>query len=167
MVEMVETMRIFLRWMFVALLVTIPFGCASAGGGSDAVFRAELGMATEADARTVGERVFNQFQYTLSRVDEPPNLRMESEWRLREPLADERSLGIVQAESRLVLIGRQRLETELGSQFAMTLMVENRVRAGATGEWLDTRNSSDFRAYARSIAERLETEFRTIGVRRF
>lgn len=160
-------MRFLSRGVVFLALVVAPLGCATSGGGSDSVFRSELGVATEADALMVSERVFNQFQYTLARVDDPPNFRMETEWRMRDPFPDERSQGIVEAETRLVVVGRQRLETQLGSQFSLMLMVENRVRAGSTGEWLDTRNSPDFRAYARSIAERMETDFRTIGVRRF
>jgi hypothetical protein len=154
------------RVVFALLVLPLLAACAS-GGGGDAVFRAEVGMSTATQSMTIGERIFSQFQYTVSRTEEPPNLRMETEWRLRPPFDDERALGIVEAESRLVLMGRQRLETELGSQFAMTVMVENRVRVGTDGEWMDTRNTPQFRAYARSIAERLEQEFRTVGVRTF
>jgi len=160
-------MKKLIGTLLLGAVVLLPAGCASGGGGGDAVFRAELGIATEADAVTISDRVFSQFQYTLARTDDPPNLRMETEWRVREPFQDERAQGITEAESRLVVSGRQRLETELGSQFAMTLMVENRVRTGVSGEWVDTHNTPQFRAYARSIAERLETQFRTIGVRRF
>ncbi len=159
-----------MRWLYRAWLpaafLVATVACASSSGG-DAVFRAELGMSTASQSLTIGERIFSQFQYTVARTDEPPNLRMESEWRLRPPFEDERALGIVEAESRLVLMGRQRMETELGSQFAMTLMVENRVRAGTDGDWVDTQNTPQFRAYARSIAERLEQEYRTVGVRTF
>lgn len=155
------------RALLVLALLVVPVACASGGGGGSSVFRAELGMATEADARSVSDRVFSQFQYTLDRAEDPPSLRLITEWRVRDPFQDERSLGIVEAESRLIVIGRERTISELGSQFAMTLQVENRVRAGTTGEWVDTQNTPQFREYARSIAERLETEFRTIGVRRF
>lgn len=159
-------MKTLVRALVLGLfLVAVP-ACAGSGNGS-AVFRADLGISTAVQSMTISERIFNQFQYTVERQDDPPNLRMESEWRMRPPFEDERALGIVEAETRLIVTGRQRLETELGSQFAMTLMVENRVRAGTDGDWRDTYNTPQFREYARSIAERLEREFRTIGVRTF
>jgi hypothetical protein len=153
-----------LGFLLLLLLVILP-ACASTGGS--AVYRMEVGGGTESNAREVVERVMAFNQYELDRVEESPNFRMESRWRLRPPLADERALGITEAESRVILVGRLRAPSELGEQFAFTIIVENRTRAGAGEPWVPTRNTDMFVQYARGIAEQVEQEFRTIGVRRF
>jgi hypothetical protein len=148
-----------------ALLLLLVSGCASVGGA--ALFRQELGTATEPDATTVMERVSAHFHYTVDRREEPPNFWIQTHWQGRPPFDDERAQGIIEAETRLLLTGRQRIDSLLGSQFAMTLVVENRTRTGPDVDWVETVNTPMFVEYAKSIAERIEQDFRTIGVRRF
>lgn len=155
------TVRGVLALVFSAWLA----GCAS-GSGLGSVYRAELGTATEPDARLIVERIYHHHQYEVVRLDDPPNFRFESNWRTRDPFDDERAIGVLEAESRLIVTGRHRLETMGGSEFAMHIMVENRVRRNLTGEWEESIYTDGFRSYAREIGDQLTEEFRVIGVRR-
>ena len=157
-------MKTAYRILPAALLVLVS-GCASVGGA--ALFRQDLGTATEPDATTVMERVSSHFHYSIDRREEPPNFWIQTHWQARPPFEDERARGITRAETRLLLTGRQRIDTLLGSQFALTLVVENRTRSGPDEDWVETINTPMFVEYAKGIAERMEQEFRTIGVRRF
>lgn len=141
-------------------------GCSS-GSGTGSMYRADLGTASEPDARTIVERTFHHFQYEVVRLDPPPNFRFESNWRTRDPFVDEKLLGVLEAESRLVVTGRHRLETMGGSEFAMQITVENRVRRTAGEEWEESVFTDDFRDYSREIADRLAHDLRVIGVRRY
>ncbi len=158
-------MNSYNRTWAAALAVAVVTGCASVGGAS--TFREDVGTATEPDATTVMERVAGQFHYQVNRREEPPNFWIETHWQVRPPFEDERELGVIHAETRLTLRGRQRVDTLLGSHFAMSLLVENRTRTADDPAWVETRNTLMFEAYAKSIADRLEQELRTIGVRRF
>jgi hypothetical protein len=155
---------------FLLLLLTVVGlpACASSTGGS-AVFRRELGSGTESNAREIFERVTGLRQFQIEKIEPSPNFSIITEWRLRPPFPDERLLGITEAETRLTLVGRIRVPaTEAaGEQFAFTLVVENRTRGGEGEPWVSTRNTELFRNYAQSIAEQIEQEFRTIGIRRF
>lgn len=158
------------RWALAALLLTVVGlpACASSSGGS-AVFRRELGTGTESNAREIMERVTGLRQYQVDQIEESPNFSITTQWRLRPVFTDERLIGILEAETRLTLVGRIRVPaTEAaGEQFAFTLVVENRTRGGTGEGWVMSRNTEMFREYAQSIAEQLEGEFRTIGIRRF
>jgi len=147
------------------LLVAVLPACASTGGS--AIYRQDVGGGTESNAREIGERVMGLNQFELDRVEESPNFMMQSRWLLRPPFADERALGIVEAESRILLQGRLRAPTELGEQFSFTFVMENRTRAGDGAPWISTQNTPMFVEYAKRIGDQIEQEFRTIGVRRF
>jgi hypothetical protein len=133
------------------------------------VFRRELGSGTESNAREIMERVTGLRQYQIEQIEPSPNFSITTQWRDRPPFSDERLLGILEAETRLILVGRIRVPaTEAaGEQFAFTLVVENRTRGGDGEPWIMTRNTELFRNYAQVIADQLEQEFRTIGIRRF
>lgn len=160
------------RHLFAAASLVVvllaPLGCASSGNSDgDAVYREQLGTATLMDAETMIERVFAQSGYNASRVSDPPNLRYESEWRDRSPFSDEAAEGIVAAETRLSITGRQRVDGFEGQQyFALVLMVENRVEF-EDGSRSASRNTPEFVAYLEAITERFEEEMRSIGVRRY
>jgi hypothetical protein len=158
------------RWTWAALLLTVVGlpACATSSGGS-AVFRRELGSGTESNAREIMERVTGLRQYQIEQIEPSPNFSITTQWRDRPPFPDERLLGILEAETRLILVGRIRVPaTEAaGEQFAFTLIVENRTRGGDGEPWISTRNTELFRNYAQVIADQLEQEFRTIGIRRF
>jgi hypothetical protein len=157
--------RIFSLMAVAALL--LPAACASSGG--DAVYRQNMGLATQRDAEMIVDRVFAQSGYTIHEETEPPNLMWRSEWRDRDPFPDERLEGIVNAETRLTVSGRQGTDgigMEGIQYFRLTFSVENRTRT-SDGEWDTSRNSPMLLEYLESIHERFEEELRTIGVRRY
>jgi hypothetical protein len=149
----------------VAVVVLLLAGCGSAGGS--ALYRREVGTASGPDALERGALVLRQYHYEVSREEAAPNLMLETHWLPRAVFADEAALGVTDAESRVTLNGRQRVDTLLGSVYAMTIVVENRVRQAGSDAWQETVNTPMFTEYAEGIARRLEEELRTIGVRRF
>jgi uncharacterized protein YcfL len=149
----------------VAVVALLLVACGSAGGS--ALFRREVGTASGPDALERGALVLKQFHYEVVREEQTPNLMLETNWLARSVFADEQELGISDAESRVIINGRQRVDTLLGSVYAMSIVVENRVRHAGSDAWVETVNTPMFAGYAESIAKRLEEELRTIGVRRF
>jgi hypothetical protein len=156
-------MRVITKLVLAALLVTVA--CASTGGS--ALFRRDVGSATGPDALERGSMIVQEFHYEIDRRQESPELVIETHWRRRPVFDDERALGIDAAESRVIITGRQRVDTLLGSLYTLTLVVENRTRLDGGEVWRETVNTPSFVEYADRMAKRLEEEFRTIGVRRF
>lgn len=154
-------------WIPVALALLIAVGGCATGGsaGGDSQYRERMGLATQTDAQRVVSLVFNRAGYEMIERSGPPLVVYESPWKVRSLLPDERAEGIVEAESRLRVEGRQRLDTIEGDQyFALTFIAENRTRA-ADGEWRTSVQTPGFVAYAEEIKEDLESELLNIGVR--
>src|SRR5688500_8569937 len=92
------------------LLVSFAFcflnACASAGGS--ALYRREVGNASGPDAMRIIQRVAEQYSYRIENVDTLRDIRVETDWLKRQPFKDELSLGVEDAESRLLVIARPR-----------------------------------------------------------
>jgi hypothetical protein len=76
-------------------------------------------------------------------------------WGVRQPFDDERALGATSAESRIIVRARPR--SREANIYAVTIVVENRLRMEG-GEWAELPATSEFSAYARSIASELSRE---------
>jgi hypothetical protein len=153
------------RFLFLTLFV-ITLGACASGGGS-ALYRRDVGNASLTDAMDRSELILARNQYEIEATDSIPFIRIETRWRPRAPFQDELALGITSAESRVIVTGRVRGETEVGSVYNVQLVVENRVRVAGGPEWNLNTNTAMFRGYADVMAEQLKTEFTNIGVRRF
>jgi hypothetical protein len=99
--------------------------------------------------------------------DSIPSIRIETHWKTRPPFEDERQLGITAAESRVIITGRIRGETTLGSVYNLRMIVENRVRPAGRSEWNESTNTTAFREHADAIVQEFRQEMLNIGVRRF
>jgi len=152
-----------------ALTLILAAACASTAGSGEASragFQRTVGTASALDATEKALKVLSLFQFEIRRQDQVPSIVIETEWRRRDPFADELELGILAAENRVFVTGRRRAETELGPIFNVSLAVENRVRLNAAGSpWVETSATPMYRQFADSIFKLYQREL-TIGVRR-
>lgn len=150
------------------LVVLVATGCASSGSESgDSVYRERLVLATESDAVRIAESVLPQFGYNPDHEVQGNTLVIETSWRSRSPFPDEEAEGIEEAQTRVIVEGRQRTDTIEGQQYyALVLLVQNETRRSGE-DWRSTRNTPDFVAYANSIKEEFDDAFLSIGVRRY
>jgi hypothetical protein len=161
--------RTFLRLSAGGVLTV--FGCASLTTAHRtpraAGYRRQLGLATWADIRDHVGDMMMRHQYVPLRLEGPPAIYIESEWRQREPFDDEKTTGIEQSRTRLIVTGRlsSTKVSALGDLYDLDLLVENQSRR-AEGDWGEGGATAEFTRYATRIADDLETGFRSI-VRRF
>lgn len=156
------------RLLPVLLLALVAGACASGGRGGSSVFRTDIGNATLNDAVTLTQRVLAQHHYELESADTVPQMRFETRWRSRRPFSDELALGINEAESRVIVTGRERSQSEMGAIYALNMVVENRVKVAGSPTWNEaTVHTPEFRAYANEMANFFRGLIRDIGVRRY
>lgn len=146
----------------------LPLACATTGGAGSSLFRREIGDASFRDAYELSLRIVHRHHYEVSSQDTAyPQIRIDTNWRERTPFDDERALGVNRAESRLVITGRARGQSELGPSYKINLIAENRVRLVGSTDWNESTNTAMFRQYADSIVQDFKRELDVIGVRRF
>jgi hypothetical protein len=137
------------------LLVIIGLtACASTGGstgGAMSVTR-NVGTSPRAEVDSKTRLIFQRHQYVLQREQLESNMYYESQWRARQPFDDEIEHGARSAESRLIV--RARLRSRETDQYAVSLVVENRLQT-VDGQWLTLAATPEFTAYARTIADDL------------
>ena len=143
-----------MRGTVALLAVAMLAACASTGGGRAAVTRS-LGTAPRGDLDSTLRTVLSRNQYVLERELLETNMLYETRWRVRQPFDDERSLGAVQAESRIIVRARPR--SREANIYTVTMTVENRVRTG-DAEWVQIPATAQFSAYAEELANELERE---------
>jgi hypothetical protein len=158
-------MKLRNRWVIGAVFAVAIAGTACGSTGGPRLYQKEVGLATRLDLERVATLNILRFHYEVAEHDSIPFLRWETHWRPRRPFADEQELGITNAETRLVITGRSRSESE-SSTYATRVIVENRVRVAGDVDWNPNVNTPLFIAYADSISEEFRKEFANIGIRR-
>ena len=153
------------RLVLSALFAVIVAACASGSGAR--LYQKEVGLASGTDLRRITSLMYLRFHYEVAEHDSVPMLRWESHWRPRSPFRDEQELGVTNAESRLIVIGRARSESDVMTTYTARVTMENRVRVAGSEVWNESLNTPMFRAYADSLAEGFRTEIANIGVRRY
>ena len=149
-------------WLIPASLLV--FNACASGAGS-ALYRKEVGTASGRDALRVIESVAQQYTYEIESVDTTSQVRVETEWLKRRPFEDETALGIEDAETRLMVVGRPRGSSTLGTAYSVMLTVENRLRVQGGASWNESLNTPMFKAYADRIANAMKEWFTNIGTR--
>lgn len=149
-----------------ALLVLVAGACAGTKGGAP-LFRREIGQASGPDTRRLAEQIVDRYGYMVDTADEAPEIRLLTHWRPRLPFEDERSAGVTSAESRMLIVARQRSVTELGVYYNITFTMENRVGLAGDPTWNASLNTPMFRAYAEGIASDFRQLVANIGVRTY
>ena len=150
------------RWLIP--VCSLLLGACASGAGS-ALYRKDVGIASQRDAIRISENIVGQYTYRVESIDTTRGLRIETEWLKRRPFEDESSLGIEDAESRLLIVGRPRGTSALGTAYSVNLTVENRLRVQGTATWNESLNTPMFKAYADRIANAMTEWFRNIGTR--
>ena len=153
------------RVLFLMLLIVIG-ACASGRGGS-ALYRRDVGTASGLDALSIGRQIMDRYAYEIETLDTIPDIRVVTHWKQRRPFQDEAELGITAAESRMIISGRHRGQTEMGSFYAVTVTLENRVRVPSSPDWNESTNTPMFRAHADEITNEYRRLITNIGVRRY
>jgi hypothetical protein len=167
-------MRVSNSWLFALCSALLVLGCASGGSGKAAEapkaqasgFYKNIGDATLVDLEAKGKRILDRRSFHIVRQEGPPEVYYETQWLAREPFDDERALGVVAAQSRVLLRGRERNTTwAKATTYTIDFYVENQVRRQG-GDFTEIPASKQFTQYARSIASEIENELRS-GVRSF
>lgn len=159
------------RHLLLSLVLVSTAACATGKGGS-ALYRREIGLASAPDAITLAEQVIHRHGFQIDRAEQAPEIRILTHWRHRLPFEDEVALGVTGAESRILIVGRARHSTDLGTYFVVHLTMENRLQteifqgAGAAA-WSDAINTDMFTAYADEIVDDYKLLVSNIGVRRY
>jgi hypothetical protein len=159
------------RRLLLSLVLLSTAACATGQGGS-ALYRREIGMASAPDAITLAEQVIHRHGFQIDHAEEAPEIRILTHWRNRLPFEDEVALGVTGAESRILVVGRVRHTTDLGTYYVVHLTMENRLQTdpfqgGGEAAWSDTINTDMFTAYADEIADDYKLLVSNIGVRRY
>jgi hypothetical protein len=149
-------------WLVLVGVFTLN-ACAS--GAGSALYRKEVGTASGRDALRVIQSVAQQYTYEIELADTTREVRVETEWLKRRPFEDESSMGIEDAESRLLVVGRPRGTSALGTSYSVMLTVENRLRVQGSAAWNESLNTPMFKAYADRIANTMKEWFTNIGTR--
>jgi hypothetical protein len=155
------------RTLLLALVVMLTGTACASGRAGTPVYRREIGSATLGDAVTLAEQVINRHGFEMETQDVQPDIRMVTKWRPRQVLRDEQQLGITSAESRIIVTGRMRGQTELGAYYNVNMTIENRLRVAGSDEWNETMNTPEFLEWAARIANDYRQLVDNIGVRRF
>jgi len=151
-----------MRFLIVVCLCVIV-ACASTGGVM--VFRRDLGTAGLRDAIDLGIRVTRHHQYEFETIDSVPDMRIETRWKKRRPFPDEIELGILDAESRMILTARRRGSTNFQGIYAVYFTMENRVTPDGN-MWTEGTQTPAFLEYAAGIAAEYKQLLDNIAIRR-
>jgi hypothetical protein len=144
-------------------LIAATTACAS--GGGSALFRKDVGNGSGPDVLRITRNVLEQYSYEIAQSDTINGIRIETEWRKRQPFSDESALGIQDAESRILINARPRGQTVLGANYSVNVTVENRLRVQGTSSWNESLNTAMFTAYATKITDQMKQLFTNVGVR--
>jgi hypothetical protein len=157
-------MKLRNQWVLGASFAVV-IGVTACGASGTRLYQKEVGLATRTDLERVATLNILRFHYEVAEHDSIPFLRWETHWRPRRPFTDEIDLGITAAETRLMVMGRARSESET-TIYSTRVTVENRVRVAGGADWNPNVHTPLFVAYADSIVEEFRKEFANIGIRR-
>ncbi|MEE9161410.1 MAG: hypothetical protein V3U35_00430 [Candidatus Neomarinimicrobiota bacterium] len=143
-----------------ALLLITLGACAAPGGGNGSSayrdLRINLGQVSTSTIENRTYWVIQRHAYTLDRQElSPSRVYLETAWLVRQPFADERALGVLGAETRLIIeAGPLR-----GLRRTVWLVAENMVHMQVEGGMQRLANTSQFRQYIEALARDLRDEY--------
>lgn len=146
-------------------LTLLLLSCASSGGvGSDmsSTVRQNLGNFSASDIQRRTSEIFMRLSYQIDNQIGPPSIVIETLWKTRTPFDDEIAAGNRQAQTRIIIRGRQRPGLTQATLYTTTFEAQNRVRDTATGEWIEIPATESFRAYATQMARELRLELESL-----
>lgn len=143
------------RRNLMALLVVMLAGAACASSSNAPTLIHQLGTAPRAELTEKTRLVLQRNQYVIQRETLETNLMLETQWRARQPYADEAADGAVVAETRVIVRARPR--SREANVYTANMVVENRLQL-ADGSWVTRPPTDEFSRYARELASELERE---------
>ncbi len=146
-------------------LTFLLLSCASSGGmGSDmsSTVRQNLGNFSATDIQRRTSEIFMRLSYQIDNQVGPPSIVIETLWKARTPFDDEIAAGNRQAQTRIIIRGRQRRGVTQATLYTTTFEAQNRVRDSATNEWIEIPATESFRAYAMQMARELRLELESL-----
>ena len=146
-------------------LSLLLLSCASTGGmGSDrsATVRQALGNFSASDIQRRSSEILMRHSYQIDHQVGPPSIVIETVWKARAPFDDEVAAGNRQAQTRIVIRGRQRPGVTQATLYTTTFEAQNRVRDTLTNEWIEIPATASFEAYVREIARELRLELESL-----
>lgn len=144
-----------------------PVACASGSRADTAVYRRDVGNASASDTWDFALKTIRRHQYDIHSQDSVPEIRIETHWKSRKPFADELSLGVTAAESRVIITARPRGQSEMGAIYNINIAVDNRIRVAGGTDWNESTNTALFQQYADEITNDFKREIQNLGVRRY
>jgi hypothetical protein len=127
----------------------------------------EIGAATAADFQRGVPAVLRRNGYEIVRADGPPHFYVETEWRVREPYPDEAERGVARARTRVLIRGRERVESGTAEPlYAVTLIMENWARIIGQEEWTRVPASPGLVERAEALKRELMLEL-DVGARKY
>ena len=147
------------------VLTLLLLSCASSGGmGSNmsATVRQDLGYFSASDIQRRTSEIFMRHSYQIDNQIGPPSIVIETLWKARAPFDDEIAAGNYQAQTRIIIRGRQRPGLTQATLYTTTFEAQNRVRDTATNEWIEIPATEAFVAYASDIARELKLELESL-----
>lgn len=154
------------RALVVALLAV---ACVSGGRSAmpTAEVTREVGVASVNDFQRGVPAVLRRSGYEIIRADGPPQLYVETEWRVREPYPDEAARGVFRARMRVLVRGRSRGEMGTAEPlYAVTLIVENWARIAGQEEWTRVPASPELVKLAEGLTREMVLEL-DAGTRKY
>jgi hypothetical protein len=156
------------RTGFLLLLACSVAGCAGAGQGPnqlDTSYSSSLGTVTLGAVDQEVPRIFTIYGYTTNRRElQGDRLYLETLWRDRDALPDERAQGASAARTRLILTSRPRAVTNRNMEplQAVTLKSEHEYLM-PTGLWEPLPVTPQTRQYVDEIVDAFRREFTVKG----
>ena len=160
---MVRTLTKFWAFLLFALgACAAPAGQDGFSGYSD--LRINLGLVTTSTIEKWTVPVMQRHAYTIRREELfPSRVYMETAWLARQPFADERALGVLGAETRLIIeagpVRQGGRMAGLGAKRTVWLVAENVVYMQPDGSRKRLANTPEFRAYVKALARDLRDEY--------
>jgi len=165
-------MRPFTSISLGLLLALSAWQCAGSSGGGDVnnEFVMDLGVATNYDAVDKTRRLFDRYQYDMVREEQSADsYYFESRWKVRAPLADEQKLGIIAAQTRIIVRAKPRTRYGTGMAPNMTLKFygETEVQFGGSQQWTRIPITNMQKKFLKDIANGFKLEFEAGGLRKY
>lgn len=115
----------------------------------------DIGVAEARDFLTEVQDVLRREQFLVFRIDQPPALLVQSEWRNQTPLPDEMEAGYVEVRCRILVRGRERAPTLSTRTWQATYTMEVQVRREFGTSWADAPLTDQRTRMAREIAQEM------------
>ena len=156
--------------LLVVLFTSFLFGCGGTRNPSKppTIYKKNLGHCLRNQfSEIVNKIVFvrNQYLDDGNMRDIPSQMEINTEWKPRFPFADEKALGIVAVESRIIVgaksTGQTRSLTTGAMDYSAYFQAENRVRYAGSADWQQGPITREAKIYFGDIAEDMAQEFRS------